>query len=300
MKKFISQGGFLKNLSPSIDANMLFMPGFSYAVGIILCPHVSFVDANDSITFQGARAHSFNNKFKTTLPPNASQVMRIAQEVAALTTSLPLDVESAIFVRTDDAKCTLLRALIIGPEGTPYSGGCFQFDIMFPFTYPKVPPLVRFYTKAYGLFRFNPNLYSCGNVCLSLLGTWPGPESEQWHKDTSTLLQSLIFVAEPYFNEPGFEKSIGTTEGAKLSQAYNENVLLRTVQYAMVEQLRCPSSGFEDVVYTHFALKKDRILEFWVGKCKILLSIHMGLPTRLGHVETWQITSLVLHMGCTL
>ncbi|XP_063242749.1 baculoviral IAP repeat-containing protein 6-like [Bacillus rossius redtenbacheri] len=215
----------------------------------------------------GARSHSFSDEFVKSLAPNASQVMRIAQEVAALSTSLPLDVESSIFVRTDDSKCTLLRALIIGPEGTPYSGGCFQFDIMFPFTYPSAPPLVRFYTKAYGLFRFNPNLYSCGNVCLSLLGTWPGPKSEQWNKDTSTLLQvlisiqSLIFVAEPYFNEPGYERRIGTSIGASMSQNYNENVLLKTVQYAMVEQLRCPSSGFEDVVHTHFALKKDRILE---------------------------------------
>lgn len=26
-----------------------------------------------------------------------------------------------------------------GPEGTPYSGGCFEFDIYFPASYPQVP-----------------------------------------------------------------------------------------------------------------------------------------------------------------
>ena len=46
-----------------------------------------------------------------------------------------------------------------------------------------------------------------GKVCLSLLGTWAGSASENWNPVTSTFLQviisiqSLIFVAEPYFNE---------------------------------------------------------------------------------------------------
>jgi len=29
------------------------------------------------------------------------------------------------------------------PEDTPYSCGCFQFDIFFPSGYPKIPPLVN-------------------------------------------------------------------------------------------------------------------------------------------------------------
>ena len=34
--------------------------------------------------------------------------------------------------------------------------------------------------------RFNPNLYNCGKVCLSLLGTWSGPG---WVPGESTILQ---------------------------------------------------------------------------------------------------------------
>jgi len=34
------------------------------------------------------------------------------------------------------------KALSAGPEGTPYSGGCFLFDIYFPSQYPTVPPNV--------------------------------------------------------------------------------------------------------------------------------------------------------------
>lgn len=33
-----------------------------------------------------------------------------------------------------------------GPEDTPYSGGCFEFDIYFPPTYPQVPMNVKLKT----------------------------------------------------------------------------------------------------------------------------------------------------------
>lgn len=61
-------------------------------------------------------------------------------------------------------------------------------------------------TTGGGLTRFNPNLYADGKVCLSILGTWQGPG---WQPGKSTLMQVLlsiqgmIFVPEPYFNEPG-------------------------------------------------------------------------------------------------
>ena len=50
--------------------------------------------------------------------------------------------------------------LTFRPEGTPYSGGCFIFDIYFPPTYPKTPPLVNLQTTGGGKVRFNPNLYA--------------------------------------------------------------------------------------------------------------------------------------------
>lgn len=64
---------------------------------------------------------------------------------------------------------------------------------------------------------------SCANnelqVCLSLLGTWEGAQGEQWNADNSTIIQvlisiqSLILCAEPYYNEPGYERNYGTTSG---------------------------------------------------------------------------------------
>ena len=48
------------------------------------------------------------------------------------------------------------------------------------------PAQVQFLTTGGGTVRFNPNLYHCGKVCLSLLGTWSGPS---WQPGISTLLQ---------------------------------------------------------------------------------------------------------------
>ena len=86
------------------------------------------------------------------------------------------------------------QALIIGPEDTPYDSGAFVFDVYFPANYPGSPPTVLLRTTGGGSVRFNPNLYNCGKVCLSLLGTWGGSHAcEKW-SDKSSLLQVRVCV----------------------------------------------------------------------------------------------------------
>jgi ubiquitin-conjugating enzyme E2 O len=46
-----------------------------------------------------------------------------------------------IFVRVYETRMDILRAVIIGAEGTPYHDGLFFFDISFPSGYPNVPPV---------------------------------------------------------------------------------------------------------------------------------------------------------------
>jgi baculoviral IAP repeat-containing protein 6 len=147
-------------------------------------------------------------------------MIRLVQEIGSLSTSLPLTPDSSIFVCCDDERLDVLKILIIGPHpSTPYSSGCFLLHIYAPNTYPQTPPLVHLETTGGGTTRFNPNLYNCGKVCLSLLGTWPGEQDEMWNPKISTILQvlisilGLIFVPEPYFNEPGYERARGTPAG---------------------------------------------------------------------------------------
>lgn len=81
-----------------------------------------------------------------------------------------------------------MKALIFGSAGTPYGHGAFVYDVYFDDTYPDNPPKVNLSTTGAGKVRFNPNLYACGKVCLSLLGTWRGQANENWDAKLSTYL----------------------------------------------------------------------------------------------------------------
>jgi len=81
-----------------------------------------------------------------------------------------------------------MKAIITGAQDTPYSSGCFLFDIHFGSNYPQGPPSVNLETTGNRAVRFNPNLYHEGKVCLSLLGTWRGQSVENWNPNTSSLL----------------------------------------------------------------------------------------------------------------
>jgi baculoviral IAP repeat-containing protein 6 len=59
-----------------------------------------------------------------------------------------------------------------------------------------------------------------------------------------------------------------TPQGKAASKAYNANLREQTVRWAMLEMIRHPPKGFEEIVATHFRLKKDEIrrqLAHWVG-----------------------------------
>ena len=143
----------------------------------------------------------------------------------------------------------------------------FLFDAFFPSNYPNSSPKVNLQTTGHGSVRFNPNLYNCGKVCLSLLGTWQGDQGESWHPKTSTLLQvlmsvqALILVPDPFFNEPGYERNRGTPEGDRQSRSYNEAIREATVRYAMVEQLKKPPPELQAPILDHFRLRRAAILD---------------------------------------
>ncbi|KAL9261778.1 putative ubiquitin-conjugating enzyme E2 38 [Drosera capensis] len=167
-----------------------------------------------------------------------------------------------IYVRVYEGRMDLLRAAIIGPAGTPYHDGLFFFDAIFPPAYPSVPPSVYYFS---GGLRLNPNLYECGKVCLSLLGTWSGQSTEKWLPDKSTMLQVLVSIQalilneKPFFNEPGYEASFRGNEGQMKSRQYNEEAFLLSVK-TMMYTLRRPPKHFEDLVAGHFQIRAHDIL----------------------------------------
>ncbi len=83
-----------------------------------------------------------------------------------------MNITDSVFVIIDQNRSDLMKFMIMGAQGTPYANGGFIFDLYLPNEYPNKPPKVNLATTGNGQIRFNPNLYNCGKVCLSLLGTW--------------------------------------------------------------------------------------------------------------------------------
>jgi len=114
--------------------------------------------------------------------------------------------DNGIYYIHDDTDMLKGYALIIGQIDTPYFGGNYFFEFTYPSDYPHSPPKVKYWTNGNNI-RFNPNLYICGKVCVSLLNTWRG---DQWTscQTISTVLLTLctLLCSDPLLNEPGVEK----------------------------------------------------------------------------------------------
>lgn len=109
-----------------------------------------------------------------------------------------------IYYEHDESNMLIGYLLIIGPNDTPYSYGYNFFTINYPENYPFLPPKIT-YICSDGTIRYNPNLYICGKVCLSIINTWQG---EGW-SSCQTLhslfisIYSMVYTENPLINEPG-------------------------------------------------------------------------------------------------
>lgn len=201
-------------------------------------------------------------------PPG--RIKRLITEITSLKTGLP----PGIFVKYASSRLDVMKFIIVGPAGTPYENGLFEFDLFCPASYPNQSPQCYF-RGACGK-RFNPNLHVDGKgetlkstlfeekltlaVCLSLLGTWAG---EPWLPGESTILQvlisiqAMIFCEEPMYNEPG---EMAGPQSSSRSKAYNENIRVLTMRYAMVDWMERPPKLWQDVVKLHFKRNANQIL----------------------------------------
>lgn len=221
-----------------------------------------------------------NHRFKEFLSdkPEASAIKRMISEISTFKSGLPLNWESTVWVRVSKKCMNVFSFFISGPKNTPYENGIFEFHATFPKNYPNSEPKVLLNNTGGGTVRFNPNLYHCGKVCLSLLGTWSGQEGEKWNPKNSTFLQvlvsiqSLILVETPYFNEPGWEREMHTAGGMLKSKEYNEPLQIGTIEWAINDMISNPPNGMEEVIKHHFSMKKEEIIkttEKWLAEVSI-------------------------------
>ena len=153
-----------------------------------------------------------------------------------------------VFVEDDDI--FKMKALIIGPEDTPYANGFYFFDIEMPKDYPISPPKVKF-INLNGHVRFHPNLYKCGKVCLSILNTWHGPGWTSVQTLSSVLLSIQSLMNEhPIQNEPGWE-----TETGQKSKDYNNVISFFNIETNIIRAItKTPDccSPFKDIILKYF------------------------------------------------
>jgi len=156
-------------------------------------------------------------------------INRIISDVSGIIKN-PLTANN-IYYEHDEDNILKGYAMIVGPEDTPYYGGYYFFKFNFPNNYPHSPPKVTYYTND-GRTRFNPNLYKCGKVCLSVLNTWRG---EGWTgcQTISSILLTIcsILNEEPLLNEPGIKKDHVDFDN------YNDIIQFKNYEIALINML---------------------------------------------------------------
>jgi ubiquitin-protein ligase len=137
--------------------------------------------------------------------------------------------DNNIYYIHDDADILKGYALIIGPSETPYFGGFYFFEFNYPFDYPFSPPKVKYMTND-GITRFNPNLYKCGKVCVSILNTWSGDKWSACQTINSILLTLCSLLNDmPFLNEPGAQP------GSRDCIAYNKSIEYCNINFVICD-----------------------------------------------------------------
>jgi ubiquitin-conjugating enzyme E2 Z len=188
--------------------------------------------------------------------------------------------ENGIYYIHDDTDILKGYALIIGPSETPYFGGNYFFEFNYPADYPHTPPTVKYWTNGNNV-RFNPNLYVCGKVCVSLLNTWRG---DQWTscQSISTVLLTLctLLCKDPLLNEPGVEK------GHRDMATYDEIIQFANIDIAVCDIVDKKQGvfmpffeNFYPFVRENFNKNFDKFIAFAEKKHKELGSVATDFKT---------------------
>lgn len=175
---------------------------------------------------------------------SSKRLKRITNEIKELQESSHILKENGIYFHINEEDINIIYAMLIGPEKTPYEKGFYFFRIDYSTDYPMTPPIVKYLTqgilpnpatKSAFNVRFNPNLYTCGKVCLSMINTWQGDGWVPTNTVTNVLvaIQALVLNEEPLRNEPGYEKA-----DKKVINDYNYLIEYANIKIAVLDMLK--------------------------------------------------------------
>ena len=192
---------------------------------------------------------------------------RIIRELKSLNESKKDLIDNGIHFWFDEANIRKVYALFIGQDKTPYKNGFFIISFEFPDNYPWQPPLAKYETQGFCFnrsdrpveIRFNPNLYTNGKVCLSMLNTWQGPgwtPANTIH-NVFIAIQSLVLNEYPLQNEPGFEN-----ENMNKLVDYNNIITYATMKISVIEFVNNLISHPDILKPEHLAFK-DVVIDYF-------------------------------------
>ena len=114
------------------------------------------------------------------------------------------------------------EGVILGPSDSPYAGGVFKLEILFPVDYPFKPPKLQFITKIY-----HPNINPTGLICLDIL-------KQQWSPAltiSKVLLSVTSLLTDPNPDDPFVPEIADLLK--KNKALYESNARAYTLKYAM-------------------------------------------------------------------
>jgi len=178
--------------------------------------------------------------------------------------------DNGIYYIHDDEDLLKGYALIIGPEDTPYFGGNYLFEFTYPADYPHSPPSIKYCTNGDNI-RFNPNLYTGGKVCISIINTWKG---EQWTscQTISTVLLTLctLLCKDPLLNEPGITQSHKDFNNyTKIIEYKNIEIAILKMATKNVSVYSQKFDCFYSIMVEHFLKNSAKIIKYLEEKKKL-------------------------------
>jgi ubiquitin-protein ligase len=172
-------------------------------------------------------------------------------------------IDNGIYYSHDEVDMMKGYAMIVGPSDTPYFGGFYFFKFDFPYDYPFSPPKVTYMTND-GMTRYNPNLYKCGKVCVSILNTWSG---DKW--SSCQTLNSVLLTLCSLLNEAPLENEPGKSKTSNDFIPYQNSIEFSNINFAICDIVNISKNKIPtnfEIFYTfikdNFIKNYDNILEF--------------------------------------
>jgi ubiquitin-protein ligase len=170
--------------------------------------------------------------------------------------------DNGIYYSHDESNMTKGYAMIVGPTDTPYFGGFYFFKFDYPNDYPFSPPKVTYMTND-GLTRFNPNLYKCGKVCVSILNTWSG---DKW--SSCQTISSILLTLCSLLNEAPLENEPGQGKFSKDFIPYQITIEYKNIDYAICDQI----NPFKCKIPSHFQIFYPFMKQLFINNYDTILN----------------------------